>query len=137
MLKTSSVCPLVINQSWSSSMHATFLKSLQQFPFTYQTHHLIVVIQTETFQRLSTNKQATRRKNKKKQKYKERREKTHQLSIWGTTSFVPSLSFLSHLLRWTESLPPLSRSLWDDCFTEVPGDTFFLFLSSSQWLLFS
>ncbi len=89
-------------------MNFTFLKYPQRFPSTSQTHDLIVVIQTETFQRhrLSANKQAMRKK--KTQKDKEKREKTHQLSIWRMTSFVPSLSFLSHLLGWTES--PLSLS---------------------------
>lgn len=100
--------PFDHHQSWPSSMNFTFLKYPQCFPSTYQTHDLIVVSQTETFQRhrLSANKQAMR--GKKPQKDKEKREKTHQLSIWRMTSFVPSLSFLSHLLGWTES--PLSLS---------------------------
>lgn len=96
------------------------------------------------FQRhtLSTNKQTTRKK-KNTQKDKEKREKTHQLSIWWTTSFVSSLSFFSHLLRWTESL---SLSLFLSGMTaslKSPETPSFLSLShsssppSSLWRIFS
>lgn len=136
--------PFDHHQSWPSSMNFTFLKYPHTpSPFTYQTHDLIVVIQTETFQRhrLSANKQAMRRR-KKKEEDKEKREKTHQLSIWRMTSFVPSLSFLSHLLGWTESPLSLSgmtaslKSL-ETPFSSVSLSRLSSSLSFSQWLLFS
>lgn len=132
--------PFDQHHSWPSSMDFTFLKYPPRFPFTYQTHDLIVVIQTETFQRLrlSTNKQAMRKK-KKTQEDKEEREKTHQLSIWQMTSFVPSLSFLSHLLGWTESPLSLSGMTASLKSLETPFSSVSLAspLSSSQCSLFS
>ena len=114
--KTSSVCPLITAKVVPLQWISHFWNIHDVLPFTYQTHDLIVVVQTETFQRhtdwAQTNKPRGEKKKtqkKKTEKDKERREKTHQLSIWRMTSFVPSLSFLSHLLGWTES--PLSPSL--------------------------
>lgn len=109
--------PFDHRQSCPSSMNLTFLKHPRR-PSLYISNTWSYCSRSDRnfpeAHGLSTNKQATRREKKhrkknKTEKDKERREKTHQLSIWRMTSFVPSLSFLSHLLGWTES--PLSPFL--------------------------
>lgn len=87
--------------------------------------HVIGAIQTDTsFWHKQTSRGVKRRKKNQEDRKteKEKKEKTHQLSIWRTTSFVGPLSFLSHLLRRTES--PVALPPRDGCSTEVPGDTF-------------
>lgn len=97
------------------------------------------------FRRLNTNKpqggKTKKKKNTDKQR-KKKKEKTHQLSIWQTTSFVAPLSFLSHLLRRTES-PPMYLFLFGMTAPLTSPETPFFFpffplsLPSSLWLLFS
>lgn len=71
--------------------------------FISSSKHLIAVIQTEMY--FSDSTQTNHKGVKNDRKTDKKMEKAHQLSIWWTTSFVASLSFLSHLLRWTESPP--------------------------------
>lgn len=78
--------------------------------FAYQTHDLIVVIEIETFSRQRQRAKQTSQEERR-QKDKEKREEAHQLSLCQMTSFVAPLSFLSHLLGWTESSFSLSCSL--------------------------
>lgn len=98
------IIPKVVCLPWNhvSGMATTLF-------FTYQTHNLIVAIATETFsrQRQRANKQAMREEGRKTK----RKEETNQLSFCQMTSFVPPLSFLSHLQGWTESSFSLSCSL--------------------------
>lgn len=99
-------------QSWSSSMHVTFLKSPQRFPFTYQTHDLIVVIQTETFQRhrLSTNKHATR-KEKNTEIQREKGENSSVVHLADDILCTLSVISFSSVKMDRISPPPLSLSL--------------------------
>lgn len=119
--------PFDHHQSWPSSMNFTFLKYPHRFPFTYQTHDLIVVIQTETFQRhrLSTNKQAMRKKKKNTERQREKGENSSVVHL--ADDILCTLSVISCSSARMDRISPLS--LWDDCLTEVPGDTFFLCLS--------
>lgn len=132
---------LPFDHHWSCPFNeiSHFWKKNARLPFTYQTHDLIVVIQTETFQRqrLSANKQAMGRKNTERQREKGKNSSVVHLA----DDILCTLSVISFSSARMDRISPLS--LWDDCFTEVPGDTFFLCLSrfsslsSSQWLLFS
>lgn len=77
------------------------------FHITCHIKHMIALLQTETSfgDSTQTNHKGVKRKEKNTDKQRKKKEKTHQLSIWQTTSFVAPLSFLSHLLRRTESPP--------------------------------
>lgn len=108
ILQTSSVCPLIITKL--GHLQWIFFWNIPNVsPFTYQTHDLIVVIQTETFQRLrlSTNKQAMRRK-----KHTERqREKGENSSVVHLADdILCTLSVISFSSARMDRISPLFLS---------------------------
>lgn len=68
--QTCGVWPLIITKAGHLQGLSDVWKHPQRFPFTFQTHELIGVIQTESFprHRLSTNKQTVRRQREKGRK---------------------------------------------------------------------
>lgn len=119
--QTCSVWPLIITKAGHLQGVSDVWKYPQRFPFTFQTHELIAVIQTETFprHRLSTNKQTVRRQ----------REKGRKIISCPSGRRLPLYPLCHFFLicKDGQNLPLLS--LWEMCFTEVPGDTFSLCLS--------
>lgn len=113
------------HQSWSSSMSVAYMKYLCPFLFTYQMHHLAVVIQTETFPEVHAEHQQT---NHKEKKYTERQrgkgENSSAVYLVDDILCILSVIFFSSAKMDRVSVP-LSLPLWNDCFPEVPGDTFF------------
>lgn len=114
---TSTMFPLYISDTWSYCSHSD-----RNFPEA-QTEH----------------KQTRHVEEKKTQKDNEKREKLISCPSGRWHPLYPLCHFF--LICYDgQNLPSLF--LWDDCFTEVPGDTFFLCLSSfsslssSQWLPF-
>ena len=115
------------------------------FPFTYQTHDRIVVIQTETFQRLrrSTNKQAMRREKKNTERQREKGENSSVVHL--ADDILCTLSVISFSSARMDRISPLSLSLgwlpqwspWRHLFPLSLALSRFSSLSSSQWLLFS
>lgn len=105
--------PFDQHQSSPSSINFTFLKYPQCSPLYISNVWSYCSHSDRNFPEAQAEHKQTSHEEEKKTERQREKEKTHQLSIWRMTSFVPSLSFLSHLLEWTES--PLF--LWDDCFT--------------------
>lgn len=109
--KPSSVCPLI-------TVKVGHLQWISDFwnihnvppPFTYQTHDLIIVIQTETFQRhrLSTNKQATR---KKKRRGRQREKGENSSVVHLVDDILCTLSVISFSSARLDRISPLSLSL--------------------------
>lgn len=142
--KTSSVCPLIITKVGHLQCMSHLWNLHNSFPFTYQTHDLIVVIQTETFRRhrLSTNKQATRREKKITEIQREKGENSSV--VHPADDILCTLSVISFSSVKMDRISPHSLTLslgwllhWSPWRHLFPLSLSLLSLSSSQWLLFS
>lgn len=115
--KTSSVCPLITAKVVPLQWISHFWNIHDVLPFTYQTHDLIVVVQTETFQRhtdwAQTNKPRGEKKKteKKKQNRERQREKGENSSaVHLADDILCTLSVISFSSARMDRISPLSLS---------------------------